>query len=411
MPKFSYIVKDREGKTYKQVVDSSSEQALVEKLQSQNYFIVNVKRIAAPTKKKVQSNKNRARKFTRKKIKLDDLLTFSHQLETMLEAGVTLMRSMDVIQSQCESQQLSTILLKIKMDIEQGSNLSSSLAKHPKVFNQFWVSLIEVGEASGTLPLVLSKLSFYLEQQASFRSTIISGIIYPAILFSVSLGAVAFFALFVGPRFEAIFNSMKVDLPWITKTLLGLFRVIKHQFFWILCILGAVIFSIKQYIKTYYGKMMWEQFLFNLPSFGKVFRLIIVERFSSQMAILIDTGVPILYALDITERLVDNNTCALIVSNIKDGVKEGELLVAPMERSGFFPPMAIQMIMVGEETGELSKMLKHVSKYYQNEVETFMKRFATIIEPFMLVFMGAMIGTIVVAMFLPMFNIAQLGGG
>ncbi len=150
--------------------------------------------------------------------------------------------------------------------------------------------------------------------------------------------------------------------------------------------------------------------MFNLPAFGGIYRLIIVERFASQMAILIDTGVPILYALDITERLVDNNTCALIVSSIKEGVREGELLVTPMERSGFFPQMCIQMILVGEETGELSKMLKHVSSYYQTTVETFMKRFATIIEPVMLVFMGAVIGTIVLAMFLPMFNIAQIGG-
>ena len=167
----------------------------------------------------------------------------------------------------------------------------------------------------------------------------------------------------------------------------------------------------KNYIRTFQGKMAFEKFLFGLPVVGEVFQQIILERFASQMSILIDSGVPILYALDITERLVDNNTCALVVNQIKEAVKQGELLVSPMERSGFFPSMCIQMIMVGEETGELSKMLKHVAAYYQEGVETFMKRFATIIEPFMLVFMGGVIGVIIVAMFLPMFNIAQLGGG
>jgi type II secretory pathway component PulF len=156
--------------------------------------------------------------------------------------------------------------------------------------------------------------------------------------------------------------------------------------------------------------MRWERLIFGLPQVGEVYRNIIVERFCSQMSILIDAGVPILYALDITERLVDNNTCAIIVGDIKEAVREGVLLADPMEKSGFFPPMAIQMIQVGEETGELSKMLKHVSNFYQDQVETFMHRFATIVEPFMLVFMGAVIGTIVLAMFLPMFNIAQLGG-
>ena len=174
---------------------------------------------------------------------------------------------------------------------------------------------------------------------------------------------------------------------------------------------AAIIFAFRKFIKTYNGKLMWERFLFGLPTFGEIFKLIIIERFTSQMSILIDSGVPILYALDITERLVDNNTCALIIADIREAVKQGELLVAPMERSEFFPAMCVQMISVGEETGELSKMLNHVASFYQEGVETFMKRFAVIVEPFMLVFMGAIIGTIVVAMFMPMFNLSQLGGG
>jgi len=152
---------------------------------------------------------------------------------------------------------------------------------------------------------------------------------------------------------------------------------------------------------------MFEKFMYTLPTIGEVYKLITIERFASQMAILIDAGVPILYALDISERLVNNNTFALIINNIKEGVKKGELIVAPMERSGFFPPMAVQMIMVGEETGELSKMFKHIAAFYQSNVETFMKRFSTIIEPFMIIFMGAVVGFIVVSMFLPMFNLAQ----
>ncbi|MBZ0165181.1 MAG: type II secretion system F family protein, partial [Candidatus Omnitrophica bacterium] len=230
-----------------------------------------------------------------------------------------------------------------------------------------------------------------------------------AILFGVSIGAVVFFALVVGPKFEDIFMQMGAELPLITVVLLAIFKFIKHQF--LLLILGIVggVWMLKRVIATPLGRLKFEQFLFKLPTFGEIYKLIIVERFTSQMAILIDAGVPILYALDITERLVDNATCANIVSNIRDSVKSGELLVAPMERSEFFPPMAVQMIMVGEETGELSKMLKHVSAFYQDTVETFMGRFATIVEPFMLVFMGGVIGTIVLAMFLPMFNLSQLG--
>ena len=410
MSKFSYTVKDKSGRTQKDIVDSPTREALIEKLQKQNFFIVNITPITyRDTKPKSTAQKTRKR-FRRKRIKLQDLLVFARQLATMLEAGVPLIRSISVIKSQIESQQFYDAIDNVHKDVEQGQSLSSALGRHPQIFNPFWVSLVEVGEASGTIPRTLLQLTFYLEQQAAFKSTIISGVIYPAILFAVSMGAVTFFALVVGPKFENIFNTMGAELPWITSTLLSFFSFIKNNIWLLIGGSVAAVFVLKKYIKTYHGKLMFEKFLFKLPTAGEIFKLIIIERFSAQMSILVDSGVPILYALDITERLVDNGTCALIISDIKEAVKQGELLVAPMERSGFFPPMCIQMIMVGEETGELSKMLKHVAVYYQDGVETFMKRFATIIEPFMLVFMGAVIGTIVVAMFLPMFNISQLGG-
>ncbi len=413
MAKFSYTVKDKSGKTYRNVVDMANREVLVEKLHKEGYFIVNITEMtAAPIRKKQPGAVAlvQRRKFNHRSVKLQDLLSFSRQLATMLEAGVPLIRSLSVVETQVDSGDFFKVIQRIRLDVEQGTSLSGALARHPRVFNQFWVSLLEVGEASGTIPKILHKLSFYLEQQAAFQSSIISGIIYPAILFVVASGAIAFFALFVGPKFEEIFTSMNAQLPWITAQLLMTFKFVRNHFFWLLA--GAIVAFVlfRSYIQTYHGKMAFEKFLFGLPTVGDVFLQIILERFASQMSILIDSGVPILYALDITERLVNNNTCALVVNQIKEAVKQGELLVAPMERSGFFPSMCIQMIMVGEETGELSKMLKHVATYYQNSVETFMERFSTIIEPFMLVFMGGVIGVIIVAMFLPMFNIAQLGG-
>ncbi|MBI3618221.1 MAG: type II secretion system F family protein [Candidatus Omnitrophica bacterium] len=413
MAKFSYTIKDKSGKTHRNVVDMANKDVLVEKLHKDGYFIVNITEVVvAPIKKKQSGAVTlvQRRKFSHKSVKLHDLLSFSRQLATMLEAGVPLIRSLTVIETQVDSEDFFKVLERVRHDVEEGSSFSVALAKHPRVFNQFWVSLVEVGESSGTIPAILHKLSFYLQQQAAFSSAIISGIIYPAILFVVACGAIVFFALFVGPKFEEIFTSMNAQLPWITAQLLMIFKFFRNKFFWVLGGSIAAIMLFKNYARTYHGKMAIEKFLFGLPTVGEVFQQIILERFASQMSILIDSGVPILYALDITERLVDNNTCALVVNQIKEAVKQGELLVSPMERSGFFPSMCIQMIMVGEETGELSKMLKHVAAYYQDSVETFMKRFATIIEPFMLVFMGGVIGVIIVAMFLPMFNIAQLGG-
>jgi type IV pilus assembly protein PilC len=309
--------------------------------------------------------------------------------------------------SQVESKTLHQVLVQVRNDVEQGRSLSSSLEKHPKQFSQFWVSLVEVGEASGTMPQVLEKLAVFMEQQAAFKSIIISAIIYPCILLFVCMGAIAFFAFFVGPKFEAIYTSMGKQLPAFTKLLLAFFKFIKQKILLIIAGCFGAGFLFKQYIRTAVGQMQFEKFIFGLPGFGVIFKKIVVERFASQMSILIDSGVPILYALEISEKLVENRTCGLIISDIRDSVREGKMLAEPMELSGFFPPMAVQMIKVGEETGELSKMLKHISNFFQREVEAFMKRFGTMIEPLMLLVMGGVIGTIVLAMFLPMFS---LGG-
>lgn len=389
--------------------------SLIQQLQGQGLFIISIEEDFAQAGGKkpdlsASKSSNAPKAFTHRNIRLADLIMFARQMCTMLEAGVTLLKSLEVIASQIESEKFYKVMMQITEDVERGRALSEALAEHPRIFNQFWVSLVEVGEASGSLPLVLNKLAFYLEQQAAFRSTITSAVMYPMILFFICIGAVAFFALFVGPRFESVFNSMNVELPLITRALLNSFRFIKENFFWLLAGMAVTIFLFQKWTQTPPGRLQTEKFIFSLPVIGNIYKLIVVERFTSQMAILVDTGVPILHALDISQRLVNNIICSRVIGDVKESVRQGELLVAPMERSRFFPSMCIQMITVGEETGELGKMLKHVANFYQNEVETFMKRFGTLIEPFMLVFMGAVIGVIVLAMFLPMFNIAQLGG-
>ena len=411
MPKFRYTVKNTQGQKITVDTEAYDKGSLIQQLQRQGYFILNIEEQSGMVRPKTSPVIAGKKKFNHAKIKLNDLITFSRQLTTMLESGVTLLRSLEVITAQVDSQKLYEVLTRITKEVEQGSSLSEAMANHPKIFNQFWVSLIEVGEASGTMPTVLDKLAFYLEQQAAFRSTIVSAIVYPAVLFVVCLGAISFFALFVGPRFESIFNTMHVKLPLITVVLLTLFRIIKTKFLFIVAFLAGAFFLFRNYLKTPIGKLQAEKFMFSLPTFGNIYKLIVIERFTSQMSILIDSGVPILHALDISQRLVNNVTCSKVVANIKESVRQGELLVGPMERSGFFPPMTTQMITVGEETGELSKMLRHVAAFNQSTVETFMKRFGTLLEPFMLVFMGFVIGVIVLAMFLPMFNISQLGSG
>jgi len=407
MPMFSYTVKDNEGKTKTGVLESFNEQVLVDRLQKDGYFVIDVRLAMERTALKTPQEEAEF-KFDHDKVKLEDLLVFSRQLATMLEAGVTMLRSLNIIISQIQSKRLFTAIKQIHDDIEHGSSLSVALVKHPKIFDQFWVSLAEVGEASGTMPKVLNKLANHVEKDAAFRSAIISAVIYPAILFVVCIGAVAFFALVVGPRFEEIFTSMHVQLPLMTRMLLGTFDFIRHYL--LLIIVGAVaaFILLKSYIATPFGCLRYEKILFRLPVAGNILKLIIVERFSAQMAILIDSGVPLLYSLEITEKLVDNKTCGLVIAQVREQVREGRSMADALMDNGFFPVMSAQMIKVGEETGDLGKMLQHVADFYQSNVEAFMKRFGTLIEPFMLVFMASIIGTIVVSIFLPLFKLSSL---
>jgi len=407
---FAYTVKDDAGRTKTGTMESINEQTLVERLQGDGYFIVDIHLAMAKAIAKSESKKSEQR-FDHDKMKLEDLLVFSRQMSTMLEAGVTMLRSFDIIVSQIQSKELYVATKEIHGDIEHGSSLSAALAKHPKIFDQFWVSLAEVGEASGTMPKVLNKLADHVEQEAAFKSAIISAMVYPAILFVVCIGAVIFFALVVGPKFEDIFNKMHAQLPLMTQCLLRTFDFIKHNLLLLIGGVTGMVFLLKSYIATPLGRLQYEKFLFGLPIVGEVTKLIVVERFSSQMAILVDSGVPLLYSLEITEKLVDNKTCGLVIAQVREQVREGTSMADALLEAGFFPVMSVQMIKVGEETGDLGKMLQHVADFYQSNVESFMKRFGTLIEPFMLVFMAAIIGTIVIAIFMPLFKLGQGGGG
>lgn len=406
MPVFSYTVKDSTGKTKTDLIQAQNVDALVLKLQNEGYFVVKV-RLAMEKSILKGDKKGAAFRFDHDRCNIEDLLVFSRQLATMLEAGVTMLRSLDVILSQIQSKELFMAATRIHDDIEQGSSLSVALAKHPRVFNQFWVSLAEVGEASGTMPLVLNKLAQHVEQDAAFQSAIISAMVYPIILFVVCIGAVIFFALVVAPKFEDVFKSMHTQLPLMTRCLLATFGFIKHYLLYIISAGVGLFFTLKAYISTPMGTLQFEKFIYQLPVVGDVTRLIIVERFSAQMAILVESGVPILYALEITEKLVNNKTCGFVVAQVREGVREGKGMADALLEAAFFPMMAVQMIKVGEETGELGKMLRHVAEFYQASVEAFMKRFGVLIEPFMLVFMAAIIGTIVISIFLPLFKLGQ----
>ncbi|RKY30912.1 MAG: hypothetical protein DRP74_06010 [Candidatus Omnitrophota bacterium] len=413
MPKFVYLARDSKGNKIRGTEEVPSYEDLLNRLQTRNLLVIEINSAEQEERTDRSKPEKRAFKLAGRRqhygIKSDDLVVFCRQLSTLLSAGVTILKSLDVISKQVSSRKLYIILQDLTRDMESGLSFNEALAKHKSTFPELWINLVESGEASGNLAAVLSRLASYLERSANFKKKIISSLMYPVLLFIVGLGALLFLTLQIIPTFAELFEGFEITLPLITQVLI-LSSLIIRKFSALFIITGVIIFfAFRVYIKTKEGRKVFEKFRFNLPLFGKFFRELMFERFSSDIGTLIGSGVPLLYSLEIAEHSISNLTLAEIIHKIKDDVREGKLLSVGMEKSGFFDSMFTQMTSVGEEVGDLPQMFKRINEYYQESTETFLSRFATIFEPLMLIFMGGVIGIMVLGIFLPIFQIATAG--
>lgn len=411
MPKFFYIARNPiTGEKVTGSEDVASPDELTLRLQANNLIVINILGDMPQAERSFLIKTKAGRKFKHSAVKSEDLVVFCRQVAVLLSSGVTILKSLDIIMQQVSSSKFYGILANVKSNMEQGFSFHEAIARHPKVFSELWVNLIESGEASGSLAVVLNRLASYLERNASFRNKIISALIYPAIILVVGTGALLFLTIKIIPTFAELFNSFNMPLPLITKILLGVSVFIRKSFLLIILLVIAAFFIFKNYTKTRVGRMQYEKFKFNLPIFGDFFKAIVVERFSSEMSTLIESGVPLLYSLEISERSVDNLVMGDIIHKVKDEVRGGRSLNQPLAQSGFFPPMISQMVGIGEEIGELPQMFKRINSYYQEQVETFLSRFTSMFEPIILIFMGLVVGVMVVGLFLPIFQISKLRG-
>lgn len=409
MPKYFYIARNKSGKKESGVEEAATQEDAVNQVQAKELVLISI----LPEHKSAEGAdsgvaKSGKRGPKRNRITGDDLVLLCRQLATLLGAGVTILRSIDIISQQVASKKLYDVLKRLQKDMEGGFSLHEAMLKHRNVFSELWVNLVESGEASGNLALILSRLAGYLEKNAAFKNKLISAIMYPAVLFLAGLGALLFLTIKIIPTFMELFAGFDIKLPLLTQIIVNFSSFIRH---YILVIIGAGFFAFflfKKYIATTSGRRQYEKFLFKLPMAGEFFRVLIVERFTSEMSTLIESGVPILYALEITEHSVGNLVLGDIISKIKDDVRDGKPLSVPLDKSGFFDPMAVQMVTIGEEIGELSNMFKRLNDFYMEYVDTFLTRFTTLFEPLMLIFMGAVIGTMVIGIFLPIFEITKI---
>jgi type IV pilus assembly protein PilC len=413
MPKFSYICRKSNGEKEAGVIEGSSQDDAVAQLQKKGLFVTSIIPFDVGKKEPFSSQEGKVvrKQFTHTGISTNDLVIFARQLAMLLGAGVSLLRSLDVISKQVDSRRLFGVIGQVRQDMEGGRTLRDALAKFPDIFPPLWINLVETGEASGNLPTVLEKLAYYLEESAGFIRKIISALLYPAILLFVSIAAVLFFILKIVPTFTKILSSFGVELPLPTRILIGTSNFLRHNFFLFVGIIIGLFFLMRYLNKKPPFDRIFENIKFRIPIFGDFFRYLLLERFATTMAILIESGVPILYALEISERSAGSLKMSEAIQYIKKNVKEGRSMANPMEKSEFFTPMVVQMVAIGEEIGELSNMLKRIAKFYQEYLETFVTRLATIFEPLMIVFIGVIIGAMVISIFLPIFSIASMKTG
>jgi type IV pilus assembly protein PilC len=344
-----------------------------------------------------------------KKVKAKDLAIFTRQFSVMIDAGLPLVQCLDILASQQQHKYFQQVLGQVRQDVEEGSTLAQALARHPKVFDQLFVNMVEAGETGGILDLILQRLSTFIEKIVKLKRDVISAMIYPAAVVVIAVVVVAAIMVFVIPQFQAIFLGLlgpgeKLPLP--TRIVMGVSDFIAG---WgglaILILVIGTIVAIRFYYKTPGGRRQLDGLLLKLPLFGKILLKIGVARFTRTLSTLLSSGVPILQALDITARTAGNVILESAILKVREGVERGESFVEPLKATEVFPNMVAQMVGIGEQTGALDGMLGKIADFYEQEVDSAIANLLTLIEPLMIGFLGVTIGSIVIAMYLPLFTL------
>ena len=431
MAKFSYVALDSRGKEITGVLESESTTAAVSRIREMGYFPTNVAEAdkaatkkgaktaapAAPAGGKAGGKKGLGSldlKFlSTGRVKSKVLTAFTRQLATLIDAGLPLLRGLDVLRKGEKNPTLKRTLVQLAESVEGGSTFSEALAQHPKVFNKLYVNMVRAGEAGGVLDVTLSRLADFQEKAQKIKSKVISAMVYPTVVIVVALSIVTFLMIVVIPKFQEIFTDLLEgkSLPPLTLFVLGCSNMVKNQFPLVAGCIAGIWVSIKLIGKTVKGRYYLDKLKLNAPIFGQLIRKVGIARFTRTLGTLISSGVPILQALNIVRDTSGNAVIAKAVSQIHDSVKEGERIVQPLEASGVFPAMVVSMVDVGEETGALPDMLMKVADVFDDEVDNAVGAITSLLEPVMIVILAVIVGTIVIAMFLPLINvISQLSG-
>jgi type IV pilus assembly protein PilC len=396
---YKYSAKDKNGQNINGTIQAASEAEVADILHKKEMvvFLVEFVKISTVSSKLID-----------KKIKLDDLVIFSRQLATMIDAGIPLVNALGILAEQIENENLRGIVGNVRQDIEAGMSFCDALAKHPLVFSDLFVNMVKAGEASGMLNEILDRLATFMEKQAALNRKIISSLVYPAVVVSMAIIITAILLIKVVPTFKGIFDSLGGALPLPTQVLIFISDLLRRYFLFLILLLGAGSYLFKRYLKTQKGRYRFDHFSLKVPLFGPLLRKLAVAKFSRTFSTLVKSGVSVLSALEIVSKTSGNKVVEEAVVNCSKSVRNGEPISRPLAKSGVFPPMVTRMISVGEQTGQLEKMLSKIADFYDNQVDAAAGALTSLIEPLVIAFLGIVIGGIVIALFLPIFKISQL---
>lgn len=398
MPVFKYVVKNQQGKSVTAILEAKDKASLIDLLRRRALVIISIEETKTRSLKRIGKTK----------VRLDDLVIFSRQLATMIDSGIPLVQALDMLAEQIEKPGFRNVISELRDSIETGSSLSEALVHHPEIFSSLFVSMVQAGESSGMLDDIMERLADYLEKTNTLQRKVMSSLIYPGLVVSMAVIITSILIFKVVPTFKEIFDGLGGELPMLTKMLIAVSNFARHSAPLLLGGLFLFGFIFTQLIRTAKGRIYLDRTMLRLPIIGILLRKVAIARFASTLSTLVRSGVPILNSLDIVAKSSGNKVIEAAVNQVRTNIGEGENIAEPLARSGIFPSMVTRMIGVGEQTGELEKMLGKIADFYGEQVDTAVSGLTSLIEPIIIVFLGVVVGGIVAAMFLPIFKIVQL---
>ena len=404
MPQFRYVAKDNAGKTATGIVEATDRKGAIDILRKKELVIVSLEE----EKAKAGFLSGISISPFSKKVDIDDMVVFSRQLTTMIESGIPLVNAMDILGEQMEKSFFKQVIFRIRDDIEAGASFSEAISKEKRIFSPLFVNMVRAGESSGTLDEILDRLATYLEKTSALQKKVKSALVYPAVVMAMAVFVTLLLIIKVIPVFKEIYSGFGAALPGPTLALILVSDFVRKYFFIGVIFIVFFVFILARLIKTEKGGYFFDRLKLRLPVFGPLIKKVAISKFTRTFSTLIKSGVPILNSLDIVGKTSGNLVVEKAVEKVKANVRDEENIADPLARSGIFPPMVVRMISVGEKTGELEKMLSKVSEFYDAQVDAAVSGLTSLIEPLIIAFLGVVIGTIVICMFLPIFGMSEI---